>query len=375
MMSVEMTATGVTAEDSDGDALAAASVIGDNTSVDGRNITLRTKGTITFTTASDSPSKKQILLSSQADASVLKFKADASYEDITLKDLRFKVTGTGDNATTSIATLELWQDGTLVDEVNSDGSFGFVFSGLESLETPVTVLKDTDSIFEVKMNVAGIGDGAQDTASSGADITITLVDDTVGIAARGASSNSDLGDGEITATSVASQQNTVYATTLNAVDPGGQATSLSSGEEEALRFKLTPSTNASKTAKLKAVTVNYSESGAVDVYGFKLYNGSGTEVASSTAGVSTPDGSGSVALTLTGTGDDIAGAGETYIVKVFSNSADADDKVNVDIDINGNGGSGDDITWNDGADNTGNITWIYLPEGSTTTEIRNQLAF
>jgi hypothetical protein len=111
------------------------------------------------------------------------------------------------------------------------------------------------------------------------------------------------------------------------------------------------------------------------VYGFKLYNGSGTEVASTTAGTvsggtATLNTKGATALS-----DDIAGAGETYIVKVFTNSATADDKVNVSIDINGNGGSGDDITWNDGADNTGNITWIYLPEGSTTTEIKNQLVY
>jgi hypothetical protein len=372
---LEMTSTGVVAEDSDGDTLAATAITGDdNTTVEGRDVTLRTKGTITFTTASDSPSKQQILLSSQEDASILKFKADASYEDIVLKDLRFKITGTGSNATSSINSLELWQDGEMIKEVaTKNDSYGWVFTNLEAEDVIVT--KDTDSIFEIKMNVAGIGDGATDTASSGADITVTLLDDTTGVLARGFSSNNDLGNSEITVTSVASEKNYVYATVVNAVDPGGQASTLSSGEEEALRFKLTPSTNASKTAKLKAVTVNYSTSGSATVYGFKLYNGSGTEVASTTAGTvsggtATLNTKGATALS-----DDIAGAGETYIVKVFTNSATADDKVNVSIDINGNGGSGDDITWNDGADNTGNITWIYLPEGSTTTEIKNQLVY
>jgi hypothetical protein len=373
-ITLRMVSGGVTAEDTDGDALSAAAVSGDGTSVIGRDVTLRTKGTITFTTASDSPSKQQILLSSQEDASILKFKADASYEDIVLKDLRFSISGTGSNATSSINSLELWQDGEMVKEVaTKDDSYGWVFTNLEAED--VIVAKDTDSIFEIKMNVAGIGDGATDTASSGADITVTLLDDTTGVLARGFSSNNDLGNSEITVTSVASQQNYVYATVVNAVDPGGQSSTLSSGEEEALRFKLTPSTNASKTAKLKAVTVNYSTSGSATVYGFKLYNGSGTEVASTTAGTvsggtATLNTKGATALS-----DDIAGAGETYIVKVFTNSATADDKVNVSIDINGNGGSGDDITWNDGADNTGNITWIYLPEGSTTTEIKNQLVY
>jgi hypothetical protein len=373
-ITLRMVSGGVTAEDTDGDALSAAAVSGDGTSVIGRDVTLRTKGTITFTTASDSPSKQQILLSSQEDASILKFKADASYEDIVLKDLRFSISGTGSNATSSINSLELWQDGEMVKEVaTKDDSYGWVFTNLEAED--VIVAKDTDSIFEIKMNVAGIGDGATDTASSGADITVTLLDDTTGVLARGFSSNNDLGNSEITVTSVASQQNYVYATVVNAVDPGGQSSTLSSGEEEALRFKLTPSTNASKTAKLKAVTVNYSTSGSATVYGFKLYNGSGTEVASTTAGTVS---GGTATLNIKGAtalSDDIAGAGETYIVKVFTNSATADDKVNVSIDINGNGGSGDDITWNDGADNTGNITWIYLPEGSTTTEIKNQLVY
>jgi hypothetical protein len=373
MISVMMATDGVTAEDSDGDILnATTGVIGDTNSVLGRDVTLRTKGTVTFTTASDSPSKQQILLSSQEDASILKFKADASYEDIVLKYLRFSISGTGSNATSSIDSLELWQDGEMIKEVaTKNDSYGWVFTNLEAED--VIVAKDTDSIFELKMNVAGIGDGATDTASSGADITVTLLDDTTGVLARGYISNNDLGNSEITVTSVASQQNYVYATVVNAVDPGGQSSTLSSGEEEALRFKLTPSTNASKTAQLKEVRVNFSESGSVDVYGFKLYNGSGTEIASTIAGSVSTGTIGTGTLTVTA-GDDIAGAGEIYIVKVFTTGANADDKLNVSVDINGSGG-GDDIIWNDGSDNTGDISWIYLPEGSTTTEIKNQLVY
>ncbi len=374
MITVSMTSAGVVAEDSDGDTISASDITGDTTSVSGRNITLYTKGLIAFSVDDSSPVKDHILLSGSTGNSIFKFKADASYEDITLMDLRFSVTGTGSSATSSIANVSLYQDGTLIKTVETKtDAYGWVFNNLENIGTNgVTVDKDTDSIFELRLNVAGIGDGAQDTASSGADILFTLLPTTTGVAARGFSSNNDLVAGDITITSVVSQNQYVYASKVTATKPGGQSSTLSSGEEEALRFTLTPSGNENKTSQLTDLVVNFSESGAVNVYGFKLYNGSGTEIASTTAGSVTTS---SVSATLAVTDDNISGAGETYILKVFSTSADADDKLNISIDVNGDGGSGDDITWNDGADNTGNITWIDLGESSTVTELKNTLSY
>jgi hypothetical protein len=376
-IAVEMQTNGVSAEESDGDALSTTAVSGEETSSDvrGRTITLRDQGTITFTVDNSSPTDGHILLSSTEDASILKFKADASYEDIVLKDLRFSISGEGTTqATSSIASLELWQDGEMIKEVaTKDDSYGWVFTNLEAED--VIVAKDTDSIFEIKMNVAGIGDGATDTASSGADITVTLLDDTAGVVARGYSSNNDLGATEITATSVASQKNYVYGSKVTASKASSQPTSLSTGTKEVLKFTLTPSSNDSKNASFTDfdMTVGFSGGAATTTSVAYLYSGS-TLVATSSivstsqyTGTATDFKKNGVAFS-----DEISASGETYTVKLDLYTDGSDDQVTTSFTINGGYGN-DEITWNDGVANTGNISWIDLPEGSDVTSIENTI--
>jgi hypothetical protein len=377
-IAVEMVNNGVTAEDSDGDTLSTTAVSGEDTgtNVRGRTVTLRTKGKIDFTLDSGSPTDGHILLSSAEDASILKFKADASYEDIVLKDLRFKITGTGSNATSSIKSLELWQDGEMIKEVaTKNNSYGWVFTNLEAED--VIVAKDTDSVFEIKMNVAGIGDGATDTASSGADITVTLLSGATGVVARGYSSNNDLVGGDITVTSVASRKNYVYGSKVIASKPTQPTSPLSTSTgQEVLKFTLTPSSNDGKEASLRGlgVTIGFTGNAATTTSVAYLYSGS-TLIATSTI-VSTS------ATTATATNflsngaafsDTISASGETYTVKLDLTTDGADDQVTTSFTINGGYGN-DQVIWNDGVASTGTISWIDLPEGSDTTKIENTIS-
>lgn len=385
IVQIKLSADGTTAEDADGNSLADGSISGDDTAIDGRVVTINMSGTIAFDMASDTPDKQALLISGSTGNTIAKFKANASYEDIVLKTLNFTNTASSTTNTSngSVAALELWYDadgsgsGAPV-QVARKTAFAAAldeiqFTDLDKLATPVTVKKDIDGLFELRMDVAGIGSDASDTASSSETVTfkLTSVSD---VAARGNSSNSDLAASAISTSShITSQTQTIYAARVTAALSTDQSKTLSSGEETALKFTLTPTSNESFTNKLDSVNVNWSDSGAVVVYGFKLYNGAGTEVASSAGNMSSSS-TGTVTLTLT-TDDDINGSGETYTVKVFTHSADADDKVSVDVDVNGNGGSGDDIIWKDGSGSDGNITWIYLGQDSTTNELKNTLSY
>ncbi len=374
-ITVDLADDGVTAEDSDGDDIAAANVTGDDAAhtsatIQGGDVTLHTKGSIAFTVDNSSPSTAHALLSGSTDNTILKFKADASYEDITLNDLRFSVSGT--NATTSIASVSLYQDGVLKKAVDTKtDAYGWVFNNLEALTSPVVVKAATDSIFELKLNTAGIGTGVHDTAASGADITLTLLPTTTGVAATGFSSNNDLVAGDITITSVATQANYVYGSKVTAVESTSQPTSLSTGVKEVLKFTLAPSTNNSKEALFSGLTVNFGFTGGAATTTSIAYLYSGSTLIGTSTIIGAPTSSSASTFLSNGVAisDTILGSGETYTIKMDLTTDGADDQVTASIGVNGGRGN-DDITWTDFSGGT-SVAWIDLGESSDITNIEN----
>jgi len=369
---------GVTAEDEEGDELEDAQITGDvDDGFAGRLVTLQANGTIEFSLASDSPSADQIVLSDSTGTYVMKVKADASFEDIVLKTLVFQNTGE-EGADDSIAKVSLYQDGTLVKtKTTITAAHKVVFNNLDTMATPVVVEKDDDSIFSIKVDIAGIGDGPNDTADSDDQFAFTLVD--ADIEARGYSSNNNLADGDIT-TDAVSQDFYVYASKVIAEKSANQPTTLASGVNEALKFTLTPSTNDAKTSQLADLVVNVAFSDAagdnlgiqdgVGTKAIEVYSG-GTLIGSYSS-EDLDKTSGAKAIDVAAA-DNIAAAGETYTIKLRVVAAGADDKITTSLNVNGGPGN-DDITWNDYNGGTA-VSWIDLGEGSSITVIQNTISY
>ena len=283
----------------------------------------------------------------------------------------------------SMLKVGLYQNDVLVkeDTTSSDAGY-FIFSGLDTLATPVIVEKDTDSIFTVKVDSASVGTGPNDTATTGDVIklelqNVTATTDTF-VEALGNSSQNSLVFGDITVTSVASQNQNLYASKVIATDSGSQASTLSSGQKEALKFTLTPTTNDNKVAQFTGlnITVDLTDNTGGDLgiqdsgstYAIEVYSGSTRVGYYSSTTLDKVSG----LKTLTITANDISSAGETFVVKVYAVAVAADDSLTASVAINGTVGA-DDITWTDYSGGS-SVQWIDLGEGSSITSISNTIS-
>ena len=255
------------------------------------------------------------------------------------------------------------------------------FTDLDQLTNQIILDKDVDTVLTVKIDVAGIGNGAADTATNGNSIKLAL-EWSAFVDARGYSSNNDLDNGSMTVTSVESQLFTVYSSKMLASKPSEQPTgSISNWQEEVLKFTLTSSTNNSKTAQLVDFFANMNltdddgsaELGIIDngsTYALEIYQGS-TRVGYYSA--TTID---KVAWDkkFTITADDIATGGDTYVVKANLTWVESKDKIKLSIKVNA-GAWNDGITWSADKDNStvANVyaSWIDLGANSSVTTIDN----
>ncbi|MDD4412885.1 MAG: hypothetical protein PHR00_04550 [Patescibacteria group bacterium] len=359
---------GISVEDADN----ANTITANTTTISGRTVTLQTAGSVAFSLDSSNDTKNHIVLSGSTDNEVIKVKADATNEDIKIKTLRFKLPST--TVDRGIAKASLYQNGTKVADtttIYSDTDDFVEFTNLDTLSTPVIVKSDTDSIFIVKLDIANVGTGANDTAVSGDVLSLYFNGGSATyIEAVGNSSNKDLVAGSTVTGTAQSKNYTTYATKLTAVKSGSQPTSLTGGENELMKFTLTPDSKNGKTAQLKTVTATISMSGTVafatSTNNVKVYSGSNLlGTGSCTAG--------SACNITLDTADDISSS-EVYTIKVNVSGADADDKVTGRIVIN-NGTDG--LVWDDNKDDgvTTSIATIDLGEKSDITVIENSILY
>jgi hypothetical protein len=354
-LAVSLAADDITAEEVEsGDSVDAS-----GSDVTGRTVSFANSGTFTISEDNDSPSQARILLSNSSDQELMVLKAEADYEDLKVSKIELdNVTGTS-----SIAALKLYQDGVEIATENSIPGSTVEFDNLSA-----TVAEATDSVFTIKADIAGIGNGAEDTASTDDTVSFSLATTTY----EGVDSKNEDTD----AGGTASKDFKVYASKVTAALASNQPTSLSDGSNEALKFTLTPDSNDNKTAQLKSVNVVYNLSGSATTSKAILYSG-GTVLASSTI-ESAAEESGTVTLDLSAepTGVDDISSGETYTVKFEVGASDADDKLTASISVNGGAGN-DDITWNDYDTGSGgtSVSWIDLGEDSSVTSIENTINY
>jgi hypothetical protein len=225
----------------------------------------------------------------------------------------------------------------------------------------LVVDNDVDSVLTVKANIAGIGSGAEDTATSGDSVSFEVATTTY----EGVNSKNEKDDYN---PSVSSQTNYVYASKVTAALASNQPSSLTTGNRELMKFNLTPDTNDNKTAQFTELTVNLASTGGATSSKVYLYTGS-TLLASSTVSL---DAGGTASPTITGFTDNINSSGETYVVKgdVFTDGAD--DTITTDINVNGGYGN-DDVTWYDFSGGA-SASWIDLGEDSSVTSIENSIS-
>lgn len=362
---LNLTANGVKAEDpSNGNDITPTFL-----TFSGRTVTLADHGTVAISVDSSSLKADHIVASGSTGVEVLKMKADASDENVTMKTLSFEVT-----APTAISKVALYQGSTLIQEKSTytgTNPYYITFDNLDTLATPLVIDKDVDSVLSLKVNFANIGTGANDTAASGDQVAFTAVDAT----AVGYSSNKDLAAGDISFVA-AGKKSYVYATKLTATKDSDQPTVLADGDKEVLKFKLTPAGNNGKTPTLKGLKVNLSMSAGIALVNaadaITLYQGS-TKI-----GTYTPAGAGEASGTYTltvATPDEISASGDNYVVRANLTGAGADDKVTASVKIN-NGAGNDDVTWDDNKDaDVISISWIDLGEDSSTTRIENTINY
>lgn len=360
----------ISAEDADN----ANTITANTTTITGRTVTLQTAGSVAFSLDSSNDTKNHIVLSGSTDNEVIKVKADATNEDIKIKTLRFKLPNT--TVDRGMAKASLYQNGTKVADtttIYSDTDDFIEFTNLDTLSTPVVVKSDTDSIFTVKLDIANVGTGANDTAVSGDVLSLSFNGgNSTYIEAVGNSSNKDLVAGSTVTGTAQSKNYTTYATKLTAVksSQSSQPTSLTGGENELMKFTLTPDSKNGKTAQLKTVTATISMSGSVhfttSTNNVTVYSGSNLLGSGNcTAGT---------ACTVTLTSADDISSSEVYTIKVNVSGADADDKVTGRIVIN-NGTDG--LVWDDNKDDgvDTSIATIDLGEKSDITSIENSILY
>jgi hypothetical protein len=311
---------------------------------------------------------------------------DALTDAVSAFDFAVLTGGSAGTAATddNIAKVYMYVDGELVKTVTTLSTTGYAeFKELDSVgDEGVVISKDTDSVIEFVVDMAGIGDGATDTADSGDSVKLVLEGHaTTFMEARGYSSNADLtATSMVAGSALAGQFTSVYGSTVTAALASGiQPDTLSNDAVEALKFTLTPSTNNNKTTLLTGLdlNVNFTDAsgstlGIVDsgaTYAIEVYSGA-TRVAyySVTAG-DTDTSSGMKTLTVTE--DEMNSAGETYVVKLNIVGSGADDKVATSLKVNQGAGS-DYVEWKDYSDGS-TVAWIDLGENSTTTAVSNTI--
>jgi hypothetical protein len=328
-------------------------------SFNGRTVTVQTQGTLTLSEDNSSPDSGHIWLSNSTENEALAMKAEAEYEDLKITDLQLDSFSAG---TSSIAAIHLYQDGELVDTIDNVAGSAVTFNNIDM------VIDDAeDSILSIKVDAAGIGNDAEDTASSSDEISFGVGDVTY----EGVSSLNEDTDSSV---SITSNAYTVYASKVTATTASNQPSTLSSGVKEALKVTLTPDTNDNKTAQLASTTVNYSlsdsDGSGLQVDYVYLYSG-GQELASAASSTAV---NGAVKLDLS-TADNISSDGETYTVKLDVEGASADDKITTSLNVNG-GADSDDIGWYDyDYTNKSSIDWIDLGENSDLTQIENTINY
>jgi len=277
------------------------------------------------------------------------------------------------NSNSSIVEVNLYQDGDLVaTDVTVSAGGKVEFKNLNTLDTPVIVEADTDSLFSIKVDYAGIGDGAADTAKTDDLIRWVLSD----VEALGYSSNLDLttyagyDTDEITVTDVTGKLTYVYGSRVLAELAASQPSVLSTGTKEALKFKLTPSSNDTKDAQLAGLTVNTDITNAggsvtITITSIELWTGS-TKLADS--GTVSLTGSDSTPLVpVSGQmPDNISATGETYLIKLVVTNVEPDDVIVTSLTVN-RGPNGDDVVWKDYAAGSP-VEWVDAAVGVTTIE-------
>jgi hypothetical protein len=351
----------------------------------GRTVTVAEHGDIVFSLDSSSPESEHIFLSNSTDNSVFKVKADADKEDMEIEDLRIAISTTSEieDIDGAIESATLYKDGNVVKTVNTISNDGdnnlLVFNNIDTV-----VDSSKDSIFELKVDMAGIGSDSEDTADSGFGFSAQMATTSlVGVSS----------DNDVTATStdtanvgtpistIASKNNYVYASKVIAAKAGMDSTTFSNGDEkDAMKFTLTPDTNDSKDAILGSTTVSYSFSGSgriatgtTDGAEAYLYSGSQLLVTSTVAEENNKSGEVNFDIGAVGDNDTISADGETYTVKFDITGADADDKLTTSISVNGGSGN-DGITWKDYSDGE-IVSWIDLGEDVDTTKIEQTLEY
>jgi hypothetical protein len=351
----------------------------------GRTVTVAEHGDIVFSLDSSSPESEHIFLSNSTDNSVFKVKADADKEDMEIEDLRIAISTTSEieDIDGAIESATLYKDGNVVKTVNTISNDGdnnlLVFNNIDTV-----VDSSKDSIFELKVDMAGIGSDSEDTADSGFGFSAQMATTSlVGVSS----------DNDVTATStdtanvgtpistIASKNNYVYASKVIAAKAGMDSTTFSNGDEkDAMKFTLTPDTNDSKDAILGSTTVSYSFSGSgriatgtTDGAEAYLYSGSQLLATSTVAEENNKSGEVNFDIGAVGDNDTISADGETYTVKFDITGADADDKLTTSISVNGGSGN-DGITWKDYSDGE-IVSWIDLGEDVDTTKIEQTLEY
>ncbi len=327
----------VTADDSD--------VTVTHTAFNGRTISFLGSGGLTFSEDTSSPSEGEIFISSASGVELLAVEADASNEDVVVDDLKFTLSSEAYGG--AVTSVELYQDDTLIATKDGITSATVLFTNLDA-----TVEEDNNSVFMVKANLAGIGDGAEDTGSSSADISIDFASSTFeGSQSQNSSS---------TVMSITGQSNKVYASQVTVLESESQSDTLADGTRELLKFDLFVDTNEDKDAQLSAVTVDLAgDTGSIE----KVFLYSGSTLLAST----TTTTSGSALLDLvadTGSADNITPDGESYIIKATIDGSSSGDMITAGLDVNGGSGATDDIRWKDYSGGS-TINWIDL-DGDTT---------
>ena len=354
----QVSLTGMTAEDDEDDDV---DVTGMPLNSNATGVVLLAdEGAIAFSEDSSSPSQGAIVTSGETGVLLLALKADAADEPVEIEALSFTPIATEAGI---VGELSLHFNGEEVDTTSNQEGGLYVFDSLSD----VIVSDSEDSLFEVFLTVAGIGDGSGDTAASADDIELTLV--AANTLAKGDDSNNDLtatGDvaGAVTEAFV------VFASKVLAEDPGSQPSTLSAALVSLIKLKLTPNNTTEEDATLEELVVNYTlqdDDGAVasvlavgGASSAKLYSGSNLLAsACPAAGVATFD--------LSGAPDTISESGELYTVKFLFSGVASDDRVTATINVNT---GTDDITWSDG---TTDVSWIDIGEDSAVTEIENAI--
>lgn len=321
-------------------------------------------GKVSIRMSASSPDRPHILLSGSDDNTVLEFEVLAEEEDIIVDSLIFDVLGNNANNSISRATIYMNNDPKARAEVRNNK----ITFDLTSSSSPALVQMNTWSTFTVKLDIAGIGYDATDTAVSGADMKLQIS----GGQTHGVSSNQIIPPENYSASgSIESQVNYVYSSKVTAVKSPIQPTSIIDGENDVMRITLSTSGNERDIAQLKGMTVNWSCTEDVRVGGFNILNGAGQYIASSSTGIVSGSSGSSV---LSYINDYITSLGETYTIRMFADNIQMDDSCNIWLDVNGNAGAGDDITWNDGSDSGSDVTWIDLV-GSDITKLQNTLEY